>query len=75
MNKSKLALGIVASILTFSSIHIFAEDSTPASDENQSQELFIEHVVSVVGTPVYQNDETGVTVYSAPESSKIQINK
>lgn len=85
MNKSKLVLGFIATILSFSSIHAIADEGQEQSgasstsvnvavDENQApQEVFLEHVDSVVGEPVYQNDETGVTVYAAPELAPITV--
>jgi hypothetical protein len=86
MYKSKLALGFIAAILSVSPIHAIADEAQEQSDalstsvnlgvdENQApQEVFLEHVNSVLGEPVYQNEETGVTVYAAPEPAPITVN-
>ncbi|WP_154232458.1 hypothetical protein [Pseudomonas syringae] len=73
MRIQKLALGLFVSILSVSSIHAFAADDVEASQTQQ--EVFVEHVTSVVGEPVYQNDEAGVIVYSVPEPAPITVNK
>lgn len=73
MRIQKLALGLFVSILSVSSIQAFAADDVEASQTQQ--EVFVEHVTSVVGKPVYTNEQTGVTVYAAPESEKIKINE
>ncbi|KPX33052.1 hypothetical protein [Pseudomonas ficuserectae] len=73
MRIQKLAFGLFASILSVSSIQAFAADDVEASPTQQ--EVFLEHVNSVVSEPVYQNDESGVTVYAAPEPAPITINK
>jgi hypothetical protein len=71
MRIKKLALGLFASILSVSSIQAFAADEVEVNPVQQE----VENVNSVVGEPVYQNDETGVTVYAAPESPPITVNK
>ena len=73
MRIQKLVLGLFVSILSVSSIHAFAADDVEPSPTQQ--EVFIEHVTSVVGEPVYTNEQTGVTVYAAPEPAPITINK
>lgn len=86
MKKAKLAFGFIAAILSVSSIHATADEAekkyralTPALnfsiEENESkQKTFLEYVNSFVGQPVYQNDETGVIVYAAPEPAPITVN-
>lgn len=81
MNKLKLALGFAA-ILSFSSIHAIADEAQGQSiTSNPSASVAVDEntapieVVSVVGHPVYHNDETGVTVYAAPEPAPITINQ
>jgi len=86
MNKSKLALGLIAAILSAPSIHAVADEAQKESgassttvnvalDKTQAQqEVFLEHVNSVVGKAVYQDDETGVTVYAAREPAPIYTN-
>lgn len=82
MNKSKLALGFIAAILSASSIRAIADEAqeqfgasstsvSVAVDESTAPK----EVISFVGQPVYQNDETGVTVYAAPEPAPITINQ
>lgn len=65
MKKSKLALGVIATILTVSSVHALAAEASEQSSDSTSnhavdknteqQEVFLEHVNSVVGKPVYQS--------------------
>ncbi|GKQ45088.1 hypothetical protein [Pseudomonas syringae] len=85
MKKSKLVFGFIAAILSVSLIHAIADEAenklralTPtlnfSIEENKAkQEIFLKHVNSMVGEPVYQNDETGVTVYAAPEPEPITV--
>lgn len=87
MNKSKFVSGFIAAILSVSSIHAIADEaheqsnssdfeSHHAVEENKAQQdVLLEHVNSVVGEPVYQNKQTGVTVYAAPESAPFTVNK
>lgn len=87
MNKSKLASGFIAAILFVSSIHAIADEPHEQSNSSDSelhraveenkaqQDVFLEHVNSVVGEPVYQNEQTGVTVYAAPEPAPITVNQ
>ncbi|MQU07748.1 hypothetical protein [Pseudomonas helleri] len=86
MSKSNLALGLIAAIISVSSVHAIADEALEQSstsnstfnyvvEENKAQQdVFLEHVTSVVGEPVYQNEQTGVTVYSAPEPAPITVN-
>lgn len=86
MNKSKLVSGFIAAILSVSSIHAIADEaheqsnssdfeSHHAVEENKAQQdVLLEHVNSVVGEPVYQNKQAGVTVYAAPESAPFTVN-
>lgn len=73
MRIQKLALGLFVSILSVSSIQAFAADDVEVSQTQQ--EVFVEHVTSVVGESVYTNEQTGVTVYAAPEPAPFIINK
>lgn len=82
MKKSKLALGFIASILSVSSIQAIADEAQEQSGASSTNVNVAvnkgtapKEVISVVGQPVYQNDETGVTVYAAPEPDPITINK
>lgn len=86
MNKSKLVSGFIAAILSVSSIHAIADEAHEQSnssdaelhhtvEENKAQQdVLLEHVNSVVGEPVYQNKQTGVTVYAAPGPAPITVN-
>ncbi|WP_449103473.1 hypothetical protein [Pseudomonas veronii] len=86
MNKSKLTLGFIAAIISVSSVHAIADEALEQSSTSNSnvnyavgenkaqQDVFLEHVNSVVGDPVYQNEQAGVTVYSAPEPAPITVN-
>lgn len=82
MNKSKLALGFIAAILSVSSIHAIADEAQEQSGASSTavnvavdESTAPKDVISVEGQPVYQNDETGVTVYAAPEPAPITINQ
>jgi len=82
MNKSKLAFGFIAAILSVSSVHAIADEtqmqsitSNPSVSVTVDESTAPKEIISIVGQPVYQNDETGVTVYAAPEPDPITINK
>jgi hypothetical protein len=81
MNKSKLAFGFIATILSFSSLHAIADEAQERSGASSTsvnaavdESTAPKKVISVVGQPVYQNEETGVTVYAAPEPASITVN-
>lgn len=81
MNKLKIALGFIAAILSVSSIHAIADEAQDRSGASSTsvngavdESTAPKEVISVVGQPVYQNDETGVTVYAAPEPAPITVN-
>ncbi|WP_144439753.1 hypothetical protein [Pseudomonas savastanoi] len=80
MNKSKLALGFIATILSYSSIQAIADETQEQSGASSTsvnvavdESTAPKEIISVVGQPVYQNDETGVTVYAAPEPEPITV--
>ncbi|MBJ2280161.1 hypothetical protein JFT58_17940 [Pseudomonas sp. MF6767] len=80
MKKSKLALGFIATILSFSSIQAIADEAQEQSGAlSTSVNVAVDEstapkeIISVVGQPVYQNGETGVTVYAAPEPAPITV--
>lgn len=87
MNKSNLALGFIAAIISVSSVHAIADEALEQSstsnstlnhvvEENKAQQdVFLEQVNSFVGEPVYQNQQTGVTVYAVPEPAPITVNQ
>lgn len=79
MKKSKLAFGFAA-ILSVSSIHAIADEaqeqsitSNPSVSVTVDQSISPKEIISIVGKPAYQNDETGVTVYAAPEPAPITV--
>lgn len=80
MNKLKLALGFISAILSVSSIYAIADEAQEQSGAlSTSVNVAVDEstapkeVISVVGQPVYQKDETGVTVYAAPEPAPIAV--
>lgn len=81
MRKSKLSLGFIAAILSASSINAIADEAQEQSGASSAsvnvavdESTPPKEVISVVGQPVYQNEETGVRVYAAPEPAPITVN-